>query len=227
MMNIAFLYTLKANQALFKPYIDKYLKNLPVTVSHHTNEGLLQNAMKDGLTAQVTNDVQQAITEIAANNADIIICTCSTIGDLAEKTPNIASKVLRVDRQMAEAALQHNNILVLAALASTLTPTVELLHAINSEITTDKHPDQTLPQPVIATQLISAAWPYHTAGDTEMYARTIAAHINTLTTKADIVLLAQASMAPAIQYCNKTSFAILTSPEMCLGYLAKRVKLHA
>ena len=45
--------------------------------------------------------------------------------------------------------------------------------------------------------------------------------------KPDIVVLAQASMAPATQYCNKSSFEILTSPELCLRYLAEAVKLHA
>ncbi|WP_041395483.1 hypothetical protein [Photobacterium profundum] len=45
--------------------------------------------------------------------------------------------------------------------------------------------------------------------------------------KPDIVVLAQASMAPATQYCNKSSFEILTSPELCLRYLAEVVKLHA
>lgn len=226
-MNIAFLYTLKANQALFKPYIDKYLQGFPVTVSHHCNEGLLQNAMENGLTEQVVNDVQQSITEIAASNAEIIVCTCSTIANLAEKTPNISAKVIRVDRPMAEAAIQYNNILVLAALPSTLTPTVELLRSVNSEIETDNHPGQDKKQPSIRTELVAKAWPYYVAGNREMYARTIAAHINAIQSKPDVVLLAQASMAPAALYCNKNTFEILTSPEMCLSYLAKKVKLHA
>jgi hypothetical protein len=230
-MNINFLYTLKANEALFKPYIDKYLKELPVTISHHTNERLLQNVMEDGLTEKVANDVQQTITKIAANNADIIICTCSTIGDLAEKTSNISAKVIRVDRPMAEAAIQHNNILVLAALSSTLIPTVELLHSINTEVKTGKHPDQSITQrkkqSFIQTELVPKAWSYYFAGNTEMYARTIAAYINTVETKPDIVVLAQASMVPATQYCNESSFKILTSPELCLRYLAKTIKQHA
>ncbi|MGF1874464.1 hypothetical protein L4D77_03910 [Photobacterium frigidiphilum] len=234
-MNICFLYTLQANEVLFKPYIDKYLKELPVTISHHTNERLLQNAMEDGLTEQVANDVQQTITEIAKSNTesnvDIIICTCSTIGDLAEKTPNISAKIIRVDRPMAEAAVQHDNILVLAALSSTLKPTVELLHSVNTEGKTSKHLDQptTKPKnlPFIQTELVPKAWPYYFAGNTEMYARIIAAHINAVKTKPDIVVLAQASMAPAVQYCNESSFEILTSPELCLRYLAGAVKLHA
>ncbi|PSU46365.1 hypothetical protein C9J12_18975 [Photobacterium frigidiphilum] len=230
-MNISFLYTLQANEVLFKPYIDKYLKDLPVTVSHHTNERLLQKAMEDGLTEQVASDVQKTITEIAASNADIIICTCSTIGDLAEKTPYISAKVIRVDRPMAEAAIQHNNILVLAALSSTLKPTVALLHSVNTKGKTSKHLEQSTAQrkkqPFIQTELVPKAWPYYFAGNTEMYARTIAAHINAVKTKPDIVVLAQASMAPATLYCNKSSFEILTSPELCLRYLAEAVKLHA
>jgi hypothetical protein len=230
-MNIAFLHTLKANEVLFKQYIDKYLKYLPVTVSHFTNERLLQNAIKDGLTEQIATDVQQSITEIAAGNADIIICTCSTIGDLAEKTPNISPQIIRVDRPMAEVAMQHNTILVLAALSSTLTPTSELLHSVNTATKIDNHSDQATTQPkklpVIHTELVPKAWSYYAAGNTEMYARTIAAYINAITTKPGIVLLAQASMAPATQYCHKNTFEILTSPEMCLRYLVKRVKLHA
>ncbi|MCG7588147.1 hypothetical protein [Photobacterium sp. OFAV2-7] len=221
-MNIAFLYTLKANESLFQPYIEKYLGGMPVTVTHHTNESLLQHAMEDGLTDQVAKAVQHSISEIAAQGADIIICTCSTIGELAEKTPDISSKVIRVDRPMAEAALQYESILVLAAIASTLEPTISLLQSV---IQTNEA--NHCPQRIIETSVIPEAWPYYFSGNTEMYTRKIAGYINSIQAGPRAILLAQASMAPAVELCKENQFEILTSPELCLRYLAQQVSQYA
>ncbi|MCW8331000.1 hypothetical protein MD588_19585 [Photobacterium sp. SDRW27] len=215
-MHIAFLYTLKANEDLFRPYIEKYLGDMAVTVAHYTDEVLLHQAMKEGLTDRVKAAVQQTISAIAANGADIIICTCSTIGDLAENTTGIRSKVIRVDRPMAEKAMKYDHILVLAALTSTLAPTTELLQSITSASEGEQ-------QNVIEAVAILDVWPYYFSGNTEMYTRKIAAYIDSLQSHPQAVLLAQASMAPAAGYCTNSHVDILTSPELCLQYLAQQV----
>ncbi|MGF1702133.1 hypothetical protein L4D09_17725 [Photobacterium makurazakiensis] len=213
-MKIAFLYTLEANIALFKPYIKQYLGDKNVTVTHHVNEALLQQAMKDGPTQNVLNTVQKAIVDIDKAGANYIICTCSTIGDLAESTPDVSAKVIRVDRTMADKAITHERILVLAALASTLDPTLKLLTACAS---------QQNKAPSITTQVIPDVWAYYSAGDTERYVKGIANYINHQDSCADIIVLAQASMAPAMTFIHPANSNVLTSPKLCLQQIAAEV----
>ncbi len=214
-MNITFLYTLEANALLFRPYIEKFLGDKGVTISHYVNQTLLQQAVEHGLTEQVVNDVHSTVKQISRTGADIIVCTCSTIGDAAENTTDVSAKVIRVDRPMADRAVTHKRITVLAVLASTLEPTVELLDACAA---------QQNQEPSIITKVIPDVWPYYLAGDTEGYAQAIAAYINHLAVDTDIILLAQASMAPAGKYIRQHHTAVLTSPELCLQFIANEIE---
>ncbi|WP_022942304.1 hypothetical protein [Psychromonas hadalis] len=76
-MKVAFLHTLNANIDLFTPYIDRYLPN--IEIQHFVSEDLLKNAMQFGV-EHVRQDVNKVINDIAKHKADIIICSCSTIG---------------------------------------------------------------------------------------------------------------------------------------------------
>ena len=228
-MKIAFLYTLEANKVLFRPYIAQYLAIKNVTISHHVNEQLLKQAMADGLTPGVINQVQQEIQGIAKAGADIIICTCSTIGDAAEQTANITARVIRVDRPMAEQAVLDSKIHVLAALESTIEPTLELLQQCAKQLNQS---------PEITYTVIPEAWQYYADGDSVSYAKTIAKAItkdfskdmaqhnerNDLSSNA--IVLAQASMAPAVDYIQHWPTPILSSPTLCCQYLSKLVLSH-
>ena len=216
-MKIAFLYTLEANKVLFHPYIDQYLADKSVTISHHVNEQLLKQAMADGLTSNVVNLVQREVQEIALTGADIIICTCSTIGDAAEQTMDITARVIRVDRPMAENAVLNSSIHVLAALESTIEPTLKLLEQCAKLLKQS---------PAITCEVIPGAWKYYAAGDTVSYAKAIAKHIEHNDFPGDSIILAQASMAPAIQYIEQGSVPILSSPALCCQYLSKIVPSH-
>ncbi|UTV31006.1 hypothetical protein [Photobacterium atrarenae] len=212
-MHIAFLYTLSDNIPLFSPYIQRYLRDRNMTVTHHLNEELLQHAREDGLTANVAAEIHQAVTEIADTGADMIVCTCSTIGDLAEQTPAVTATVIRVDRPMARAAVAFPQIHVLAALPDTLEPTMALLRS------TAKAAGR---EPKISTAVVPQAWQSYQAGDQRGYAATIARFIReNCQGLSGALLLAQASMAPAAQLVRgRQAGQILTSPELCLRYLA-------
>ncbi len=65
----------------------------------------------------------------------VVVCTCSTIGGSAEQTrlPH-GQSVLRVDRAMAERAVEiGSRIVVAAALESTLAPTTELIQDVAAQ----------------------------------------------------------------------------------------------
>ncbi|MFE7094885.1 aspartate/glutamate racemase family protein [Streptomyces erythrochromogenes] len=129
-----------------------------------------------------------------------VLVTCSTIGATAEAlAPALGAPVLRVDRPMAAEAVRTGpRIAVLAALASTLAPTAELLA------------DEAGGRPVsVHTHLVAGAWESFEAGDTARYLAQVADAADAVT-GADVIVLAQASMADAAELVT-TGTPVLTS----------------
>ncbi|WP_234437802.1 aspartate/glutamate racemase family protein [Streptomyces sp. WM6368] len=123
----------------------------------------------------------------AEAGAGAVLVTCSTIGAAAESlAPALGVPVLRVDRPMAAAAVRAGRrIAVLAALESTLAPTRELLAEEAGE------------RPVsIRTHVVAGAWERFEAGDAAGYLARVAEAAGSVT-GADVIVLAQASMAGA------------------------------
>ncbi len=130
-----------------------------------------------------------------------VLVTCSTIGATAESlAPALGIPVLRVDRPMAAAAVRAGaRIAVLAALESTLAPTRELLAEEAGE------------RPVsIRGHLVAGAWERFEAGDTAGYLARVAEAAGSVT-GADVIVLAQASMAGAAELVTGP-VPVLSSP---------------
>ncbi|THA82903.1 aspartate/glutamate racemase family protein [Streptomyces sp. A0592] len=130
-----------------------------------------------------------------------VLVTCSTIGATAEAlAPALGAPVLRVDRPMAAAAVRTGpRIAVLAALASTLAPTAELIA------------EEAGGRPVsVVTHLVDDAWESFEAGDTTRYLTRVADAADAVT-GADVIVLAQASMAGAAGLAT-TGTPVLASP---------------
>lgn len=130
-----------------------------------------------------------------------VLVTCSTIGATAESlAPELGAPVLRVDRPMAAAAVRTGpRIAVLAALESTFAPTGELLA------------EEAGGRPVsIRTHLVAGAWERFEAGDGAGYLARVAAAADAVT-GADVIVLAQASMAGAAEEAT-TRIPVLSSP---------------
>ncbi|WP_234323706.1 aspartate/glutamate racemase family protein [Streptomyces sp. NRRL F-2580] len=124
---------------------------------------------------------------LAAAGPAPVLVTCSTIGATAESlAPQLGAPVLRVDRPMAAAAVRTGaRIAVLAALESTLAPTAGLL--------ADEAGERRVS---VRTHLVAGAWERFEAGDTAGYLARVAAAADAVT-GADVIVLAQASMAGA------------------------------
>ncbi|MEU6806032.1 aspartate/glutamate racemase family protein [Streptomyces neyagawaensis] len=176
---------------------------------HFVAEDLLTRAGTDG-PASVAGDVRALLDEAVAGGAAAVLCTCSSIGAVAEAT-DVGVPVLRVDRPMAAAAVAAGpRIVVLATVRSTLAPTVAL---IEEEAT----------GPVeIRTLQLDDAWALFEAGDTEGYARAIAGAADEVT-DVDAIVLAQASMTPARRWTT-TTIPVLSSPRPGLAAGAAAVR---
>jgi Asp/Glu/hydantoin racemase len=164
---------------------------------HLVDATLLADARAHGVDAGLEARVAGRLSELAARGPDVIVCTCSTLGGIAERIP-LTVPVLRLDRPMAQAAVAiGGRIAVVASTESTLTPTRELL--------LECAPDADV---ILAPCL--DAWALFEAGDQDGYRRAVAAHVRTL--DADVIVLAQASLAPATALLGDLAIPVLSSP---------------
>ncbi|UQX04059.1 aspartate/glutamate racemase family protein [Streptomyces sp. RerS4] len=142
---------------------------------------------------------------LLADTGGPVLVTCSTLGSVAESlAPAVGSPVLRVDRPMAAEAVRAGpRIVVLATVESTLAPTGELLA------------EEAAGRPVaVRARVVPGAWELFEAGDTAGYLAAVARAADAVT-EADVVVLAQASMADAAALV-RTPLPVLSSPRLGL-----------
>lgn len=198
---LALLHTSAVHVAVFDALRDAGHPGLELR--HHVDAGLLERARCEGPEA-VADAVAAVLRRAVAEGARAVLCTCSTIGGVAEAAAAGAGvPVLRVDRPMAAAAVAAGpRVLVLAALESTLAPTAAL---IAEEARRADRPVE------VRTLLVEGAWSRFEAGDGEGYLRRVAEAADAVT-GADVIVLAQASMAPA-RKSTTARVPVLASPE--------------
>ncbi|MBW5420159.1 arylsulfatase, partial [Streptomyces sp. BG9H] len=125
-MTLGLLHTSSAHVPVFDGLRDAHHPGLELR--HHVVESLLERARSEGPEA-VAPDVRTALLRAAGEGAEAVLCTCSTIGGVAEAMgPEVGVPVLRVDRPMAAAAVAAGpRVVVLATVESTLGPTAALV----------------------------------------------------------------------------------------------------
>ncbi|MFF7340990.1 aspartate/glutamate racemase family protein [Streptomyces sp. NPDC008163] len=199
-MTLALLHTSPVHVPAFDALRDADHPGTPLR--HVVREELLTTAAALGPEA-VADEVEAVVADLVAEGADAVLCTCSTIGAVAEAAGVAAGvPVLRVDRPMAAAAVRAGRITVLAALASTLEPTRALL--------TEEAAGAGLPGADVRTVLVDGAWDRFTAGDNDGFLDLVAASADEVR-DADVIVLAQGSMAGAAERTT-TGIPVLSSP---------------
>lgn len=203
---VLFLHTAPSNIDLFGRLLAEIDPSVPVR--HELLESVLHGATGTGtLTDTMRRETEDAIRALAAAGARLIVCTCSTIGGVAESTAiDGPARVMRIDRPMAEAAVQSGRrILVAATLSSTVRPTVDLIEQVAADLGR---------QIEIVEVLCTDAWPHFQRGDHAAYAHAIADLVAAHAGVNDIVVPAQASMAPAEALLGSRGIHALSSPAL-------------
>ncbi|POX37774.1 arylsulfatase [Streptomyces sp. Ru73] len=217
---------------------------------HLVHPELLDRAREAGPEA-VSDDVRGALTAAVAEGATAALCTCSTIGGVAEAAAaDLGVPVLRVDRPMAAAAVAGGErITVLASVASTLAPTAALI---------EEEAERAGRRVVVRTHVVPGAWERFEADDHEGYLDAIAEAVREADTdgsavtvneavdgapggtegpggaaapghgsggaaapkSAHVIVLAQASMAPAAERADVRT-EVLASPRAGLRAAAR------
>lgn len=201
-----------SNIAVFdRVVLDGHLDGLAdaseVELHHVVRADLLAVAEANGgLSPSVRADVAAVLRQLA-DECDGVLLTCSTLGptvdDVVADVP-----VLRVDEALArEAVAAGGTVVVLCAVSTTLTPTADLFGRTAAGTSAQ-----------VTVHLVEGAWDLFTAGDLAGYHATLArAADDALTSGADVVALAQASMAPAADLCRRGH--VLASPLVGLAAL--------
>jgi hypothetical protein len=200
---IGFLHTAEVHVATFRELFAE-LAPSGLDDLHLVDESLLADARRTGSAPGLAGRLR----ELVVAGADLIVCTCSTIGADAEAMSGEVA-VLRLDRPMAEAAVATGDrIAVVATVESTMEPTLALLRE------TAGRPVTLIPSPCYT------AWRHFEAGDLAAYDEEIAAHIRAVAADADVFVLAQASMAGAAALLP--GLAVLSSPRAAVAEAVKR-----
>ncbi|WP_264031384.1 aspartate/glutamate racemase family protein [Cellulosimicrobium sp. SH8] len=198
---IGFLHTADVHVATFGALVDEVAPGQGHV--HRVDVPLLDDARAGAPTGE---RVRAHVDALVAAGASVVVCTCSTLGPVAAEVGGAGVPVLRVDRPLAEAAVRDGGrVAVVVALASTLGPTTELLAdaARRSGATVEL-------DPVVCAD----AWADFEAGDLAAYLRGVAGAVRGAVARrdVDVVVLAQASMAPAAALLTDLPVPVLTSP---------------
>jgi predicted nucleic acid-binding Zn ribbon protein len=155
----------------------------------------------------VQRQLRGVLTSVARSSS-VILCTCSTLGAAAETFDGaFGARVLRIDRPLARAVVaQGSRIAVVAALASTLEPTRALL---------EDEAARAGKRVRVKLSVCEGAWDHFERGDEAAYLRAVARHAEGVAEQAEVIVLAQASMAGAGAFIRSDK-PVLSSPRLGL-----------
>ncbi len=170
---------------------------------------------KGSLTADIARRVQAYVSSAEAGGADHILVTCSSIGPAVEASAKFSAvPVLRVDQPMADQAVKTGRrIGVIATLSTTLEPTSDLVQ---------RRAAAAGKQIELSSVLVEGAFEALMAGDSATHDTKVAAALRELSSKVDVILLAQASMARVVDTLppEDKRIPILASPPIAIQHLA-------
>lgn len=188
MTRIAFLHT---GAVVIAPVADLARQHLgDAATVNYLDDKIVADLGDAELAASVPERIADLVQAAKSAGADVVMLTCSSISHLAAPTAaRVGIPVLRIDEAMADEAVAiGSRIAVLATLATTLTPTTGLIReraALAGVL------------PEISSEVIDGAFAAVSAGDRPAHDRLVAAAIERAARTADVVVLAQASMASA------------------------------
>ena len=210
---IAFLHT---GAVVIAPVADLARQHLAgATTINYLDDRIVADLGDADRAASVPDRIADLVSAARSAGADIVMLTCSSISHLARPTAErVGIPVLRIDEAMADEAVAIGpRIAVLATLATTLTPTTALIRerAAIAGATLE-----------IVSEVIDGAFAAVSTGDRPAHDRLVAAAIERAARSADVVVLAQASMASAAAAVS-VDVPVLTSLEPGLKRLREAV----
>lgn len=211
MPNVVLIHTVEGNVKVFGDLLQEIAPDLPVT--HVVDEPLLGDTIAAGaLTGDVRRRFRARAEAAKQDGADLIVLTCSSVGPSADGlSDELGVAVLRIDEAMAARAVELGpRVGVAATLPTTLGPTADLI----------MRAAERLSQPVeVSTRLAEGAFQALRGGDGDRHDTLVRDALRELALGVDVIVLAQASMARAVNGAESIdvqdrAVPILTSPRL-------------
>lgn len=183
------------------------------------DESLLRGTIRDGVLSQTTMwRLAHMVRSAVEAGASAVVVTCSSLGPAVDAAkPFCPVPLFRIDEGMAQAAVTFGSrIGVLATLRTTLDPTSDL---IRRSAVQAGHPC------TVIAELAEGAFQKLGSGDTAGHDAMVAQSLRDLAPKADVIVLAQASMARALALVQNElpPLPVLTSPEIGMQHIARQL----
>ncbi|MFA6505899.1 MAG: aspartate/glutamate racemase family protein [Treponemataceae bacterium] len=171
-----------------------------------------------GVTPQISARLLSYYRAAVDSGACAILNTCSSIGDVVELAkPFVTVPILRIDDAMARKAVaEGKTIAVIATLPTTLKPTADLLELRAKEAGKSVK---------IIRALAEGAFAAITEGDAATHDRLILEKALAVAKEADLIVLAQGSMARMEEtLARETGKIVLSSPRLGVDAFKELVK---
>lgn len=183
------------------------------------DESLLRSTIRDGALSQTTMwRLTQLVRSAVDAGAGAVVVTCSSLGPAVDAAkPFCPVPLFRIDEGMAEAAVTLGpRIGVLATLRTTLDPTSDLIRRSAAKA------GRTC---TVIAELAEGAFQKLSLGDTAGHDAMVAQSLRDLAPRADVIVLAQASMARALALVQDAlhPLPVLTSPEIGMQHIASQL----
>ena len=210
-MRVGFFHTAQSNEVLFSAALARQ----DVAPARHVvradllSDVTAQGGLDDVLSERVADAMRQACLDV-----DLLLCSCSSLGPVADLLRSDGLSIDRTDRLLAKKAVEvgeageAGTLKVLVAAPTTLDPTRILFEETRA----------TMGAPCIGIDvvLIPDAWVHFLAGRMDLYHASLAEaidwHLRT-SGAGDVVVLGQASMFGALGLCRVPSAQnVLTVP---------------
>jgi hypothetical protein len=201
--DISFIHTGQVHIEKFAALAQELASQL--IINHVVDESLLIHAQKFGVDEKLKANLTSHLIALS-KVSKVIVVTCSSIGGIAENIGLLnGCHIQRIDQAMSDFAVQNgHNILVAAAVESTLEPTGKLLEdSMFSAGTTPK----------ITFLYIEKVWDYFIAGQMDKYYQEIGNVLISKEENYDLIVLSQASMSGVENNIN-LSIPIVSSPRL-------------
>ena len=180
------------------------------------DESLLKNTIHEGrMSKRTARRLLSYLISAQEGEADAAMVTCSSVGGVVDHArPFVEIPLFRVDQPMADKAVGiGGRVAVAATLQTTLDPTVSLIKARAAVAGREIE---------VVSRLCEGAFEAVIAGDTAKHDELVGNGLADLGSKADVIVLAQASMARVAGQLPESPALppILSSPRLAVEHLA-------
>ncbi len=183
------------------------------------DESLLRITIRDGALSKLTMWRLAGMVQSAVDaGADAVVVTCSSLGAAVDAAvPFCPVPLFRIDEGMAAAAVTFGpRVAVVATLRTTLDPTSDIIRRSAAAA------GQTCS---VTAELAEGAFQKLASGDTAGHDALVADCLRRVAAQADVIVLAQASMARALALVQDElhPLPVLTSPDLGMRHIAGKL----